>query len=89
MTSATPATIGIDFGTTNTVVSLTHGDGPATLVRFQAEEKDLFAFRSALSFQLHEARDRLRGRIEDGNRAESTGPAVPFERSPWLECDEF
>lgn len=57
MTSATPATIGIDFGTTNTVVSLTHGDGPATLVRFQIEEKDLFAFRSALSFQLHEARD--------------------------------
>ena len=35
MTSATPATIGIDFGTTNTVVSLTHGDGPATLALAQ------------------------------------------------------
>ena len=43
-------TIGIDFGTTNTVVSMTHGDGPATLVRFPAAGGDIFAFRSALSF---------------------------------------
>jgi hypothetical chaperone protein len=35
MTSVPPSpTIGIDFGTTNTVVSMTHGDGPATLVTF-------------------------------------------------------
>ncbi|CAN5567117.1 Hsp70 family protein [soil metagenome] len=54
MTSAFPPaigpTIGIDFGTTNTVVSMTHGDGPATLVRFPTTEGDIFAFRSALSF---------------------------------------
>jgi len=43
-------TIGIDFGTTNTVVSMTHGDGPAMLVRFPAASGDIFAFRSALSF---------------------------------------
>ena len=48
--SAIGPTIGIDFGTTNTVVSMTHGDGPATLVRFPATAGDIFAFRSALSF---------------------------------------
>uniref|UniRef100_B0T8G7 Hsp70 family protein n=1 Tax=Caulobacter sp. (strain K31) TaxID=366602 RepID=B0T8G7_CAUSK len=50
MTSAHQPTIGIDFGTTNTVVSMTHGDGPATLVKFPAAGGDIFAFRSALSF---------------------------------------
>jgi len=54
MTSATQPTIGptigIDFGTTNTVVSMTHGEGPATLVKFPAAGGDIFAFRSALSF---------------------------------------
>jgi len=50
MTSVVPPTIGIDFGTTNTVVSMTHGDGSARLVRFPTSEGDLFAFRSALSF---------------------------------------
>ncbi len=48
--SVAPPTIGIDFGTTNTVVSMTNGDGPARLVRFPTGEGDLFAFRSALSF---------------------------------------
>lgn len=42
--------IGIDFGTTNTVVALAGADGPAHLVRFPAPEKEVFAFRSAISF---------------------------------------
>lgn len=42
--------IGIDFGTTNTVVALAGADGAAQLVDFPAPEGDLFAFRSALSF---------------------------------------
>jgi hypothetical chaperone protein len=42
--------IGIDFGTTNTVVALAGADGAARLVDFPAPEGDLFAFRSALSF---------------------------------------
>ncbi|WP_374658464.1 Hsp70 family protein [Phenylobacterium sp.] len=42
--------IGIDFGTTNTVVALAGVDGPAHLVKFPAPERELFAFRSALSF---------------------------------------
>jgi len=56
MTAASPAptagapTIGVDFGTTNTVISLTHGDDHAHLVRFSIDNRDLFAFRSALSF---------------------------------------
>jgi len=43
--------LGIDFGTTNTVVALAAADGPAHLIRFPAaERRDLFAFRSCLSF---------------------------------------
>jgi len=46
----TGLSIGIDFGTTNTVVALAGADGPAHLVRFPAPEQEVFAFRSALSF---------------------------------------
>ena len=42
--------LGIDFGTTNTVLSLADASGPARLVRFPAPEGQLFAFRSCLSF---------------------------------------
>jgi hypothetical chaperone protein len=42
--------LGIDFGTTNTVLSLAGPEGPARLVRFPATEGELFAFRSCLSF---------------------------------------
>ncbi|WP_293385932.1 Hsp70 family protein [Phenylobacterium sp.] len=43
-------TLGIDFGTTNTVVALAGAGGAAELVRFPAPEGELFAFRSCLSF---------------------------------------
>jgi hypothetical chaperone protein len=43
-------TLGIDFGTTNTVVALAPTEGPARLVHFTAPERELFAFRSALAF---------------------------------------
>lgn len=42
--------LGIDFGTTNTVLSLADEDGPARLVRFATPEAELFAFRSCISF---------------------------------------
>jgi len=45
-----PYSLGIDFGTTNTVLSLADAHGPAHLVRFPAPEGELFAFRSCLSF---------------------------------------
>jgi hypothetical chaperone protein len=44
-------TLGIDFGTTNTVVALAAAEGPARVARFAAPEGALFAFRSALAFQ--------------------------------------
>jgi len=43
-------TLGIDFGTTNTVVALAGPEGPAHLAKFPAPEGELFAFRSCLSF---------------------------------------
>jgi hypothetical chaperone protein len=42
--------LGIDFGTTNTVVALAGADGPAHLATFPAPDGELFAFRSCLSF---------------------------------------
>lgn len=48
--STTPYSLGIDFGTTNTVLALAERDGPAHLVQFPTPEGELFAFRSCLSF---------------------------------------
>jgi hypothetical chaperone protein len=45
-----PYSLGIDFGTTNTVLALAERDGPAHLVQFPTPEGELFAFRSCLSF---------------------------------------
>src|SRR5258708_24175866 len=59
-------TLGIDFGTTNTVVALADAAGPAHLIRFpapntllsegveDASREELFAFRSCLSFHAGE-----------------------------------
>jgi hypothetical protein len=77
MTSGAQPTIGIDFGTTNTVVSMTNGDGPARLVRFPTSEGDLFAFRSALSFH------NLQGRGGEAN--ERVVEAGPWAIEAYLE----
>ena len=50
------SSLGIDFGTTNTVLAMADPDGQARLVRFPALEGELFAFRSCLSF--HAPSDR-------------------------------
>ena len=42
--------LGIDFGTTNTVLALADAEGAARLVTFAAPEGELFAFRSCISF---------------------------------------
>ena len=57
-------TIGIDFGTTNTVVSLTGASGQAELVRFAEDGAHASTFRSALSF--HADHDELSGRKVEG-----------------------
>lgn len=46
----TAAAIGVDFGTTNTVVALAGPDGSARLVSFPHDAGPVVAFRSALSF---------------------------------------
>jgi len=56
-----PAAIGIDFGTTNTVVSLSDGAGGSRLVAFPYEGDEVVAFRSALSF--HPPPDDPSGRV--------------------------
>lgn len=43
--------LGIDFGTTNTVLALAGADGPAALVKLAAPGGEASAFRSALGFQ--------------------------------------
>ena len=55
------AAIGIDFGTTNTVVALTNGDSEARLVVFPHDNDEIVAFRSALSFHADplDPRDRV------------------------------
>ena len=53
--------IGIDFGTTNTVVSVIGADGQAQLVTFPMDDEEIVAFRSALSF--HADPDDPRARI--------------------------
>ncbi|RZJ43749.1 MAG: Hsp70 family protein [Brevundimonas sp.] len=54
MTSAIAPTVGIDFGTTNTVVAIAGADGEATVLRLDAPTGQVTAFRSTLSFQMHQ-----------------------------------
>jgi hypothetical chaperone protein len=62
-----PPVIGVDFGTTNTVVSVLDEDGRAQLVRFPIEGAHAATFRSAISFH--------------ADPDEPTGRAV--EAGPW------
>lgn len=55
MTSAIASTVGIDFGTTNTVVAIAGPDGEAVVLRFDAPTGEVTAFRSTLSFQMRQA----------------------------------
>ena len=59
------STLGVDFGTTNTVVSLTTAEGGSELVRFPGLGEQRAPFRSAISF--HTDPDQTIGRrIEAG-----------------------
>ena len=56
MTShATARALGLDFGTTNTVVALTDGQGGSELVAFAGDAATGAVFRSALCFWEDEA----------------------------------
>ena len=52
--------LGVDFGTTNTVLALAGLEGPAELVRLEAPDGWATAFRSALGFQAPHERARER-----------------------------
>ncbi|MFN3859291.1 MAG: Hsp70 family protein [Caulobacter sp.] len=70
--------LGIDFGTTNTVVSITTPDGDSRLIHFPRDDEDIVAFRSALSF--HAPNDNPAGRIvEAGPWAIDTYLEEPLE----------
>ena len=56
----TRGAIGIDFGTTNTVISTTDADGRAHLIVFPNDGTDIVAFRSALSFHADPLDERTR-----------------------------
>ena len=77
MTATKPITIGIDFGTTNTVVALTDADGLAHLVTFDAVEGQTTTFRSALSFQTHPG--------VDGQPPERVVEAGPWAIAAYVE----
>lgn len=77
MTATKPMTIGIDFGTTNTVVALTDADGLAHLVTFDAIEGQTTTFRSALSFQTHPG--------VDGQPPERVVEAGPWAIAAYVE----
>jgi len=70
--------IGVDFGTTNTVLSLIGADGQAELVSFAAEDEDIVAFRSALSFH-PDPDDATRRVIEAGPWAIDVYVEEPLE----------
>ena len=65
------AAIGIDFGTTNTVIALAGADGEARLVSFAHDDEAIVAFRSALAFHagVHDANERV-VEAEAGRRPE-------------------
>ncbi|HSZ51072.1 MAG TPA: Hsp70 family protein [Caulobacteraceae bacterium] len=70
--------VGLDFGTTNTVVSDLDADGEARLASFAAPGGDATAFRSALSFH-GDDRDPTRRIVEAGPWAIETYAEEPLE----------
>jgi hypothetical chaperone protein len=50
--------LGVDFGTTNSVVAMLHGDGSVTIRRFPGAGEMLDVFRSVLCFWSEEGRGR-------------------------------
>lgn len=77
MTSKTATTIGIDFGTTNTVVAVAGPQGEAAVLTFSAPDGALTAFRSTLSFQLHHG--------QDGQKPERVVEAGPWAIDAYVE----
>ena len=70
--------IGVDFGTTNSVVALLHEDGSVTTRRYAGDAGPLDVFRSVLCFWAEEGsgpQPPARGGRPGGDRVLSRGPA--------------
>lgn len=65
MSSPSDVSIGIDFGTSNTVVAVAGRDGPPRVVRFAHKGEDLTTFMSALCWW-HERVDGVNTKRHDG-----------------------
>jgi hypothetical chaperone protein len=74
----TAGAIGVDFGTTNTVISRLGDDGQAELVSFPTDGEAVVAFRSALSFH-PDPDDETRRVIEAGPWAIEAYAEEPIE----------
>ena len=72
--SLAPRAVGIDFGTTNSVISLSAGNGEARLVDFAAPDGSASVFRSALCFWQ-----------EEGVRAGLAHEAGPWAIAEYLD----
>lgn len=80
-TAATGRALGLDFGTTNSVVALSDGNGTSELVEFSGEHATGSVFRSALCFW-HD--DDVRGGI-----ASEAGPWAIAEYIAWPQDSRF
>ncbi|MEO8813512.1 MAG: Hsp70 family protein [Caulobacteraceae bacterium] len=78
MSASRRGAIGIDFGTTNTVVSLIDLGRDARLIAFPHDEGEIVAFRSALSFH-SDPDDETRRIVEAGPWAIETYLEEPLE----------
>jgi hypothetical chaperone protein len=65
MSSPSDVSIGIDFGTSNTVVAVAGRDGPPRVMRFTHKGEDLTTFMSALCWW-HERVDGVNTKRHDG-----------------------
>ncbi len=61
-----PPALGIDFGTTNTVVASADGDGRVSLREFHKDGRDEFAYRSVLSFWQEMQAGRPERKVDSG-----------------------
>src|SRR3546814_19293460 len=85
--AASPRAVGIDFGTTNTVVAIADADGSVTPVRFSHADVVQEIFRSALCFEdVTGGGGSRRIEISAGSRAIEQFPTREGERRVGKAC---
>ena len=64
--SSTGPTVGIDFGTTNTVIAIAHPDGRTESLKFECAGEPFRVYMSALLFWEERRDGALQSRVESG-----------------------